>query len=1271
MLKRFVSFICAVSLLFTIIPARATAESTADAVAIREMYVSFLLDVYSNPQNYYTMDQGYVPGTVNKQDVEGNDFAIHDIDGDGTEELIISFSSTYTSAMYTGIWKADLSTETVYEFARTGVSCAFYANNIIKVDAPHNHSSGYSIWPYSLLKCDAENEMLIRVASAYCVDQAYDPYGEDYDAALDADGDGTIYYFRFEGEDPIPLTYAAYCSLVDAYIPADQKLPVEWKKLTLENIQSFYAQMCLDPSDKHNFEIIGMCYARHPGYEYGVPASANVGTAANDGYYLAQQGLFWGLIDLNGNWVVPANYIAIGLNGDGAYGLDKGNSFNTDSIDVFTQDGSIETNEFIWAFYEEFREVSWDTTNQCFVQPEGNGGFYRLNADFTGTLGVEALKVLNIRRYEEYPDDYCLIDYQLESPYMAIATDGELKTDFIYEDVRACSDGLIAVKKNGKWGYADKEGNIVIPIQYEGFRFYTEDRVNHPTWDVRDWKEYELQKKYSQEQSLYPGAVRGYVYPADCTNGYVVLFDGADYALYNNLGEEIIPFGEYEGLSEVYEGRLWVKQNGTWNVMRLADIAPKPALEGFTRSDWIKQHMEYAGSNEFQTEVTQKFRGPLGDAFIDVRDNAHIKAYNTLDSFNKILGFRMNEINDTQEYELLLAQILFSYSGTKSLQEIYSESFLTEIIGIGNMINQIYSANDSLLGQGLDDQAIGNLIKNKKFEPKILKQLGEILKSVETLTSGSDEFMKACDELINLLAGVADVSFNNDLVNVLKSSGNNFLQNVAIDEIALAGQTAKELLMYIAAGEAYCKTSDAFGEMLLQMRRNIGVPSDNPLFSPMNPTKQITNRSICRDLGIDGLGLLEQPDPLNTPIVLSELAAALERMYLSLEECKNGNAWALAQNALSDFNEGSQRVLQKNTIQSSVALFAAIPVVREFLALQKLFNGTQIMIDIFTNIDDRAYLGTMLMRLQAISCIHYKTVANLAGVVEADFAWGGRNQSTEERVLSSWNTLPINANSTLEEYQFSRAVYFNESINVYKAISSVAAIYAQEYYATYNNDRTIPSSKKLEYYKHIMDLEAQLQQIDAICCHGSPLNVSSNDPDFSDTTVKMYVIACPVDMIVQSDANEQIALLSNNGNTVSRGYQYNFFTTETTANSGDYLKIAIVPESYNITIAGTGEGIMNAYIADIHLGSIESIYVYENIPVHEGSAGRFENTSQTTDVLELHMDGVRYQNQADSEINSENSDESNDSILWIPGIAGCVVFLVITLMFVIRKRNKK
>lgn len=44
---------------------------------------------------------------------------------------------------------------------------------------------------------------------------------------------------------------------------------------------------------------------------------------------------------------------------------------------------------------------------------------------------------------------------------------GNVVAPTIYEDVGSFSEGLACVKKDGKIGYIDKSGEVVIPFEYE------------------------------------------------------------------------------------------------------------------------------------------------------------------------------------------------------------------------------------------------------------------------------------------------------------------------------------------------------------------------------------------------------------------------------------------------------------------------------------------------------------------------------------------------------------------------------------------------------------------------------------------------------------------------------------------------------------------------------------------------------------------------------------------------------------------------------------
>jgi hypothetical protein len=44
---------------------------------------------------------------------------------------------------------------------------------------------------------------------------------------------------------------------------------------------------------------------------------------------------------------------------------------------------------------------------------------------------------------------------------------GEVVIPFVYENVRSFSGGLAAVQKEGKWGYLDRDGRVVIPFEFD------------------------------------------------------------------------------------------------------------------------------------------------------------------------------------------------------------------------------------------------------------------------------------------------------------------------------------------------------------------------------------------------------------------------------------------------------------------------------------------------------------------------------------------------------------------------------------------------------------------------------------------------------------------------------------------------------------------------------------------------------------------------------------------------------------------------------------
>ena len=124
--------------------------------------------------------------------------------------------------------------------------------------------------------------------------------------------------------------------------------------------------------------------------------------------------------------------------------------------------------------------------------------------------------------------------------------------------------------------------------------------------------------------------------------------------------------------------------------------------------------------------------------------------------------------------------------------------------------------------------------------------------------------------------------------------------------------------------------------------------------------------------------------------------------------------------------------------------------------------------------------------------------------------------------------------------------------------------------------------------------------------------------------MKVYTIACPVDAIVKTDSGKQIAHLSNSGNIVTSGYEQYCFTVENEANSSDKIKVIVVPTSYQVTLKGTDNGIMDAYVVNITNDKIEDVSAFYEVPITNGAEGTFVPSQQNDKVANLIFDGKTY-----------------------------------------------
>lgn len=134
----------------------------------------------------------------------------------------------------------------------------------------------------------------------------------------------------------------------------------------------------------------------------------------------------------------------------------------------------------------------------------------------------------------------------LEGNY-ALHYDGQLQSDFIYNECGSSRNNRLAVCQNGKWGYVNEMGEIIIPLEYDA-----------------SWSDFSM---------LFDFENRGHVsYCYSYSEGYVPLCKDGVWEMRDLNGNVVIPANVFEKICPVYEGKCWVKQHGKWGVIQLEGV---------------------------------------------------------------------------------------------------------------------------------------------------------------------------------------------------------------------------------------------------------------------------------------------------------------------------------------------------------------------------------------------------------------------------------------------------------------------------------------------------------------------------------------------------------------------------------------------------------------------------------------------------------------------------------------------------------------------------
>ena len=382
-----------------------------------------------------------------------------------------------------------------------------------------------------------EYEKCVARAEKYLEELDYENAEAMYLAAIDIEPKkkdaylnlADIYIVQEKYEKAIEILEKAEKNVVEEQDEADDKdTSISDKKEELENRGEY--TWVVEPT----IEADDIFYlASYPEGKYSIN---ELSKQANNSRAVIQIDNQFGIIDLTGKLLTDIAYKEI---------ANFGNSFMMiRTIPEYSKEYDME-----W-------DIFWLDEDGEIEASVGNGAlnltlyyYYEGNRQQAGGISGEPVQqVIPVQEASEYAGLYVTRAFwnNLNSKY-ALECDGNLITDFIYDECGSLSDGLCAVCQNGKWGYVDEKGQIVLPIEYDA-----------------SWKQYPV---FDMGSSRSTSNVKDYCYAA--SDGYVPLVKNGKWELRDTNGKLVILPGVFEAIRPVYEGRCWVKKNGKWGVIEL------------------------------------------------------------------------------------------------------------------------------------------------------------------------------------------------------------------------------------------------------------------------------------------------------------------------------------------------------------------------------------------------------------------------------------------------------------------------------------------------------------------------------------------------------------------------------------------------------------------------------------------------------------------------------------------------------------------------------
>ena len=170
-------------------------------------------------------------------------FAVFDVDGDGRDELILSYSDTSMAEMGISIYDYDAEQDCLVLELSEFPALTFYDNGVIQASWSHNQGLAGEFWPYTLYQYDKDADCYNPVGMVDAWDGTMFPEdfeGNPFPEEVDVSHSGSVYYIMDYGtyEADHPVDEGEYQSWREGFLQGAGELTVPYQDLTEENISN-------------------------------------------------------------------------------------------------------------------------------------------------------------------------------------------------------------------------------------------------------------------------------------------------------------------------------------------------------------------------------------------------------------------------------------------------------------------------------------------------------------------------------------------------------------------------------------------------------------------------------------------------------------------------------------------------------------------------------------------------------------------------------------------------------------------------------------------------------------------------------------------------------------------------------------------------------------------------------------------------------------------------------------------------------------------------